>query len=72
MKSLDYVLLGLGVSLVAVLAAGVTLQMTSRIPALAVLALLGVPGAVMTFIGAIGKGVEIGITASRLRGLPPE
>lgn len=65
MKSLDYVLTGLGVSVVAVLAAGVTWQVTSRLPALAVLAVIGVPGMVMALIGTIGKGVELGIRAGR-------
>lgn len=65
MKPLDYVLIGVGVTVVAVLAAGVTLQTTSRLPALVVLGVLGFPGLVITFIGAIGKGVELGVKASR-------
>jgi hypothetical protein len=68
MKSLDYVLFGLAMTVVAVLAAGVTLQITSRLPAVVVLAVIGVPGAVITLIGTVGKGVELGIRASR----PPE
>ena len=65
MKPTDYVYGGLGTLAVAGLLTGIVLITGSRPIAGVVAIAIGVPGVVLAIIGAVAKGVEVGIRASR-------